>query len=200
MSGNSDGSTLDAPDHFVLRVVVPFDTPAEYYRTVRPGEELKVGRGSRNHIVIANPCVSREHVVIRWDASGLTLSDLRTRNGTKVNKLRVVRDVSLQIGDCIEISSARIHVLPPDEVPESDELSEQGSSDSTTTVSLQRSSFIEANSRVQLRLGELASEQQRSNRNQPRILSRSVWQKVAMIVGGCALGLGIFWIILQRSL
>ena len=137
---------------------------------------------------------------MRLGPTGIGLSDPRTRTETKVNNMREVRDVSIQVGDCIEISSARLHFLAADAVPAPGEAADYSPADNTTTIIGKMSSLIEAHSGVQQKLGALAPGVYRSNPSHPRILSPNLWRKIALIVGGCGLGLGLFWIFLMRSL
>lgn len=63
-------------------------------------ERIKVGRGSKNHIVIDDNEVSREHLHLVRVPSGYELHDLNSSNGTFVNG-HAVRDVWLLQSRCI---------------------------------------------------------------------------------------------------
>ena len=53
------------------------------------GEEIGLGRGSMNTIVLPHPSVSREHAVIKREEGQWILTDLQSSNGTSVNDQRV---------------------------------------------------------------------------------------------------------------
>ncbi len=63
-------------------------------------DRIKVGRGSKNHIVIDDNEVSREHLQLVRVSSGYELHDLNSSNGTFVNGHQV-RDVWLLQSRCI---------------------------------------------------------------------------------------------------
>ena len=190
-------SSLQSLGYVILKVVIPFDTPPEFVRALRPGDELYVGRASKNDIIIANPCVSREHAIIRWDGKGLSISDLKTRNGTKVNTLRVSKEASLRVGDCIEISSARIHVLRPDSDTQSLSSGRSMGLDHGTTVREPTQAFENADP---TKLAPVRSVVEPTAAMEPLKSPQSLLKKVPIILGGCAIGVGVFWGLLQLSL
>jgi SARP family transcriptional regulator, regulator of embCAB operon len=59
-----------------------------------PSGSLVVGRGGRNGLKVADPTVSREHARISWDhrraPALLTVEDLGSANGTRVNDVAVI--------------------------------------------------------------------------------------------------------------
>jgi len=61
-------------------------------------DEVSIGRGTANTIVIADRSVSREHCVLKLEADRIVVRDLESYNGTFVNGLRV-REASLSDGD-----------------------------------------------------------------------------------------------------
>lgn len=89
-------------------------TPALIFRS-QPGEVrsqavgagLVVGRKPPSGLLIADPQISRRHFEIRREAECCVLSDLDSRNGTRVNGKRVTRRV-LRAGDAIEVGSQLI--------------------------------------------------------------------------------------------
>ena len=69
-----------------------------------------IGRGAECHICIPLRCVSRHHCRIEWrGGTRLTLFDLQTPGGTKVNG-RDVRSTGLQQGDCLMIGPVSLRV------------------------------------------------------------------------------------------
>ena len=65
-------------------------------------DELRIGRGSDNEIVLADFSVSRRHAAIRKEAEGWAVHDLMSTNGIQVNKVAVKRAL-LRPGDRIKI-------------------------------------------------------------------------------------------------
>ncbi len=66
-----------------------------------------IGRTPENQIQISRPGVSRVHAVITASATGFTLKDLESQNGTHVNDERITEHV-LEDGDRIRIASAEL--------------------------------------------------------------------------------------------
>lgn len=89
-----------------------------------------LGRRSTNDIVLTDMAVSGEHVAFSYEKKiGIVVvEDLGSTNGTKVNGLKVRRQV-LQSGDLLDIGKCRIRFLMNSLVPESHYLhaSEAGS-------------------------------------------------------------------------
>jgi adenylate cyclase len=78
------------------------------------GEEIRLGRGSENEIVLPDFSVSRRHAALRREADGWTIQDLMSTNGIQVNKVAVKRAV-LKAGDVIKVG---IFELQAEEVAE----------------------------------------------------------------------------------
>ena len=69
-----------------------------------------VGRSSASQVQISDPLVSKQHCLIFADRSGkYIVRDMGSRNGTFVNKKRILSDTQLQNGD--EISLGITHCL-----------------------------------------------------------------------------------------
>jgi pSer/pThr/pTyr-binding forkhead associated (FHA) protein len=86
------------------------------------GNKVTIGRNSTNTIVIDNLAVSGYHAAIFYDASGLQITDLDSKNGTFVNEQKIVQS-PLKHKDAICIGK---HVLLVDledeiDVPEVDQ-------------------------------------------------------------------------------
>jgi len=77
---------------------------------VRRGEYI-LGRSPYCSIVVSNALASRQHCAVRLSASGLTLVDLGSRNGTSVNGERLRDERILQPGDIIRVGSDGIEVI-----------------------------------------------------------------------------------------
>jgi hypothetical protein len=76
------------------------------------GRPLGIGRGADNDLVVADPLLSRHHARIVPRNGRLVLSDLASRNGTRVNG-RAVLEAVLGAGDRVELGGTTIDVLPP---------------------------------------------------------------------------------------
>lgn len=69
--------------------------------------EVTIGRSTKNHVVLPDPLVSRDHARINYSGRRFTLTDLGTRNGTRVNG-QVIRGASCPLSinaDTITIGS-----------------------------------------------------------------------------------------------
>jgi pSer/pThr/pTyr-binding forkhead associated (FHA) protein len=66
-------------------------------------DEISIGRGIRNHIVIHDNEVSREHCRLVRLLEGYELHDLQSSNGTFVNGQRVMTTWQLNLGTLIEL-------------------------------------------------------------------------------------------------
>jgi hypothetical protein len=79
-----------------------------------------LGRRTTNDIVLTDMAVSGEHVVFTYEKriGIVVVEDLGSTNGTRVNGLKVRRQV-LQSGDLLDIGKCRIRFLMSSLVPES---------------------------------------------------------------------------------
>ena len=80
---------------------------------MRRGEYI-LGRSPYCSIVVSNALASRQHCAVRLSASGLTIVDLGSRNGTSVNGERLREERTLHPGDIIRVGSDGIEVLLTD--------------------------------------------------------------------------------------
>jgi len=69
---------------------------------IREGDVLRVGRDSRNDIVLSDLAISRVHCVFEFRGEACTVRDLGGVNGTYVNRIRV-REAELKDGDLVVI-------------------------------------------------------------------------------------------------
>lgn len=79
-------------------------TPGEVYQL--SGDEISIGRGIKNQIVIHDNEVSREHCRLIRLADNYELHDLGSNNGTFVNGQRVVTPRQLERGAVIELGDS----------------------------------------------------------------------------------------------
>jgi RsiW-degrading membrane proteinase PrsW (M82 family) len=70
--------------------------------TVRPGQEVRVGRSPGNDLITAAPTVSRQQAVLRWGPGGWELENTGSAptflNGQPVTRVRVDRPLVLALG------------------------------------------------------------------------------------------------------
>ena len=77
---------------------------------IDPSDDVTIGRSPENALSLADLKLSRNHARIEWDELGFLLKDLRSSNGTWLNRRRVASDRLIQ-GDEIRVGSVLIHVL-----------------------------------------------------------------------------------------
>lgn len=75
----------------------------------------RIGRGSENSIVVDDGLSSREHAMIRRDASGnCILTDLGSRNGTRVNNRPISSPVKLVNNDIVLVGKQEMTFIQPE--------------------------------------------------------------------------------------
>lgn len=84
----------------MLTIVIPGESEAREIALV--GEQLMLGRGLENEIVVTHPGVSRRHAVLRRDGFKWWIEDLGSAHGTFVNDARIQRH-ALTDGDVVRI-------------------------------------------------------------------------------------------------
>jgi pSer/pThr/pTyr-binding forkhead associated (FHA) protein len=75
-------------------------------------DRLVIGRGGDADLAIAEPTMSRLHAAIEREGDGLTLQDLGSTNGTRVNGRRESR-ARLCDGDEIELGRLQMRLCAP---------------------------------------------------------------------------------------
>ena len=78
------------------------------------GDEIRLGRGAENELVLADFSVSRRHAALRREAEGWVVHDLMSTNGVQVNGVAAKR-ARLRAGDRLKVG---IFELVLEEVPE----------------------------------------------------------------------------------
>jgi transcriptional regulator with GAF, ATPase, and Fis domain len=105
------------PDFVTLRInrirVAVLDGPDAGQKVESTGPELKVGTGKACHLVLTDRGVSQEHLIIRVEGKALRVSDLGSKNGTKIDGVRVI-DAYARLDSKIEIgrSTLQLRMLP----------------------------------------------------------------------------------------
>ena len=77
---------------------------------LRFGETL-VGRSPYCSIVVDDPTISRQHASFQLTHAGLTVQDLGSRNGTKVNGQPICGSRVLLPGDRVQVGNQRFELL-----------------------------------------------------------------------------------------
>jgi DNA-binding CsgD family transcriptional regulator len=97
LRSSRDGSQVDA-----LRI----DTAGRVRTVALAGDRLSVGRGGDNDLIFgAEKTVSREHAVLERRGETWQIRDLRSRNGTFVNGIRVTAPTPVQAGDVLTVGA-----------------------------------------------------------------------------------------------
>jgi len=71
------------------------------------GALVILGRARECDCVVPEPSVSRRHASLRRDGERWLLRDLGSRNGTRVNGLRVVEETEVRPGDRVSLGEVR---------------------------------------------------------------------------------------------
>ena len=66
----------------------------------------QIGRGPNCDCLLAEESVSRRHAELRRDGERWFIRDLGSRNGTRVNGMRVIEEVEVRPGDRITLGEA----------------------------------------------------------------------------------------------
>jgi len=93
----TDDSSLPRPEA-MLRIVMRDGSVVERDLTQN---EVAIGKGPQNDIILTDASVSSTHAVIRFEDGVYTISDLGSRNGTQVNDARITEPRVIQHGDLI---------------------------------------------------------------------------------------------------
>jgi pSer/pThr/pTyr-binding forkhead associated (FHA) protein len=73
------------------------------------GPLVRLGRASENDLVIDDGTLSRQHLVLTRDASGWSVADAGSSNGTKLNGMKIGRTpVGIEPGAQIEAGAVRL--------------------------------------------------------------------------------------------
>src|SRR5688572_13493525 len=75
-----------------------------------PDGATTMGRADENDIVLSGDLVSRKHARIELRGDALTVEDLGSRNGTRVNGLPVHTRIALKIGDSLSVGENTVSI------------------------------------------------------------------------------------------
>jgi pSer/pThr/pTyr-binding forkhead associated (FHA) protein len=83
---------------------------------------LIIGRASICDLRLQHPSISRRHAQIMRQGDRFTLRDLGSQNGTFVNRVKIIGDLEIRIGDEIALGNALLKLrgsgVPPEKAPE----------------------------------------------------------------------------------
>jgi len=99
------------PTGGALLTVVSGELEADYF--VLTGEEAYIGRSPESSVLLDDVTVSRQHAKITRDDKGWLITDLRSLNGTYLNKERVDSG-ALSDGDELQIGKFRFVFVVPE--------------------------------------------------------------------------------------
>jgi len=75
---------------------------------------IHVGRGYKNELILTDPYISEDHLVIQATEDGFVVEDLESKNGLYVKKyLKTVKEARLKSGDEIVIGRTTLRVMLP---------------------------------------------------------------------------------------
>lgn len=80
-------------------------------------DDVTLGRGSNNDIVISDPAISRTHCQIRREGDGYIIQDANSANGTYINDERIALPYVLRDGDEIRLGETTLRVEDANSVP-----------------------------------------------------------------------------------
>src|SRR5689334_1592505 len=72
------------------------------------GRRFLIGRSESTELPLDDPLVSRHHASLEVNGQVVTLRDLESRNGVRVNGTRITAPYVLALGDKISIGSAEL--------------------------------------------------------------------------------------------
>ncbi len=102
----------EQPAEAPLPKVRVLDKAGKELQVIELRDELTIGRKEDSGIVLADRVVSLQHARLNWDGSRVTVTDLRSSNGTRLGGTRLVPNTAQvwQPGDLLEIGSYRFEL------------------------------------------------------------------------------------------
>jgi DNA-binding NtrC family response regulator len=90
------------------RLIVETGAATPQLSNLAPKETIRLGRNSKNDIVLDDPHASRWHAEVYSDGQRWYVRDRRTTNGTKVNGIKIQEPTLLENNHVISIGDARL--------------------------------------------------------------------------------------------
>ena len=95
------------PETLPLRILVTSGRSTGQTFTLHQGDQI-IGREEGSEIRLDDPVVSHTHALLRIDGDQVTVEDLRSTNGTKVNGTTIDRQTLLAPGDELELGGVQL--------------------------------------------------------------------------------------------
>ncbi len=95
------------PETLPLRILVTSGTNAGQAFTLHQGDQI-IGREEGSEIRLDDPVISHTHALLRIDGEQVTVEDLRSTNGTKVNGTTIEGQTLLTPGDELELGGVQL--------------------------------------------------------------------------------------------
>jgi hypothetical protein len=92
------------PEAYV--VVVEHGRSASTFRVGAP--RVVLGRAPDCDIILSNPRISRRHAELAWDGEKFTVTDLQSKNGTRLNGVPILAPARVSDGDTLELADCRL--------------------------------------------------------------------------------------------
>jgi Inner membrane component of T3SS, cytoplasmic domain/Family of unknown function (DUF6519) len=105
----SAGETARVPAGPPLRMVVTNGPDEGRAFDLRPGG-TRIGRDEGSDIQLEDPRISHEHAIVWLRGDEVTIADLGSTNGTRVNDVPVERETPITPGDRIELGGVRLEL------------------------------------------------------------------------------------------
>jgi pSer/pThr/pTyr-binding forkhead associated (FHA) protein len=98
------------------RLIVESDPHRGQTMELRGYGRYRIGRSRQCHMTINDQNISREHMQISRDLNGITVSDLNSRNGIKLNgvRLRPENEYTVKHGDNLMLGALSISLQDPE--------------------------------------------------------------------------------------
>jgi Nif-specific regulatory protein len=90
------------------RLIVETGAASPQVSNLSPTETIRLGRNSKNNVVLDDPHASRWHAEVYNDGQRWYVRDCKTLNGTKVNGVKIQKTVLLENNHVIAIGDARL--------------------------------------------------------------------------------------------
>jgi pSer/pThr/pTyr-binding forkhead associated (FHA) protein len=100
---SSSGATQLSQPHLVLA-----DGERCEVHTLKAARITRIGRSEKNDVVVMHEKTSRRHCEIFHRGNRWFIRDLESKNGTRLNRIKVMGEEPLEQGDVIEVACAQI--------------------------------------------------------------------------------------------
>lgn len=103
---------------FVILRLVKFENPKDLssqiefqeFITLKPNEAATIGRSRSCTARIPDDFCSSEHTKIKFTGDEVFVSDMKSKNGTKVNGIKIEEKTQVFIKDIIVLGSTFVHI------------------------------------------------------------------------------------------